>query len=52
MNFWKTYEKLDEIEQRKRLESLPIKYDKDGFMKHMTLTLFKSYIDDAIEKRI
>ena len=50
MMFWKTYIESNEIDRRKLLETLPILYQPNMlFMKHMSLTLFQSYIDDAIK---
>ena len=49
--FWEKYKKLDEIKQRELLKKLTgTEEDKKGFFKYMTLTLFKSYIDDALEE--
>ena len=49
MKFWKRYIKQDELKQRKMLEQLTgTAVDENGFFRNMTLTLFKSYIDDAI----
>lgn len=48
--FWKRYNEADELRQREILKKLTgVEENKDYFFKHMTLTLFKSYIDDALE---
>ena len=46
--FWEKYIGLDEIKQRKHLATLIGVQDK-GFFETMTMSLFKSYIDDIIE---
>jgi hypothetical protein len=62
--FWKKYKKemdkeiledilikRDEFEQRIMLKKLTgTKENKDGFFEYMSLSLFKSYIDDALSE--
>jgi len=49
MEFWNKYIKEDEMKQREMLKQLTgTEVDRNGFFTTMTLTLFKSYIDDAI----
>jgi hypothetical protein len=49
--FWKKYKKTDEFEQRIMLKKLTgTKENKDGFFEYMSLSLFKSYIDDALSE--
>lgn len=51
MEFWNQYRESDEIKQREMLKQLTGTHeDKNGFLTTMTLTLFKSYIDDAQQK--
>jgi len=49
--FWILYIKSDELKQREMLKSLTgcDVEDKNCFLKFMTLSLFKSYIDDLIK---
>ena len=49
--FWIDYYNSDEIEQYKKLETLTLFKldDKDVFIKHITISSVKSYIDDIIE---
>lgn len=52
MKFWNKYLQMDELEQRKVLKQLiGTEEDKNGFFKYMTLTLFKSYIDDTLKNK-
>jgi len=48
--FWKRYSKANELQQRDILKELTgVEEGKQGFFPYMTLSLFKSYIDDALE---
>ena len=51
--FWKEYKESDEIKQRELLQKLTGTKEENefGFFKYMTLSLFKSYIDDCIEEQ-